>query len=47
MPIALGAVIDIFGAAISYALPGFCFLVVAAYGLFDLRLPARKVAEPV
>ncbi|MBB3103107.1 L-fucose:H+ symporter permease [Azomonas macrocytogenes] len=41
MPMVQGAMIDAFGAAISFALPAFCFLVTAAYGLFDLRSAPR------
>ncbi len=37
MPLVHGAVMDAKGAAFSYIVPGLCFLVVAAYGLFDLR----------
>ena len=37
MPLVHGGVMDAYGAAISYVVPGLCFLVVAAYGLFDLR----------
>ncbi|WP_292363493.1 L-fucose:H+ symporter permease [Methylophaga sp. UBA1464] len=32
-----GAFIDVFTTAISYVVPGICFLVVAAYGYFDVR----------
>ncbi|GAB3372104.1 sugar MFS transporter [Azotobacter armeniacus] len=56
MPMVQGAAIDAFGAATSFAVPGLCFLAVAAYGLFhlstskaglfDFRSTARKVAEP-
>ncbi|MDN5569342.1 MAG: L-fucose:H+ symporter permease [Paracoccus sp. (in: a-proteobacteria)] len=41
MPLVHGAVMDSHGAAVSYIVPGLCFLVVAAYGLFDLRSDAR------
>ena len=41
MPLVHGAVMDAKGAAFSYLVPGLCFLVVAAYGMFDLRSKAR------
>ncbi len=37
VPLIHGAVMDSGGAALSYVVPGLCFLVVAAFGLFDLR----------
>ncbi|MBM3604891.1 MAG: L-fucose:H+ symporter permease [Alphaproteobacteria bacterium] len=37
MPLVQAAVLDAQGAPLSYMVPGLCFLVVAAYGLFDLR----------
>ena len=37
VPLIHGAVMDSHGAALSYVVPGLCFLVVAAFGLFDLR----------
>nr|WP_111299758.1 L-fucose:H+ symporter permease [Paracoccus saliphilus] len=37
MPLVQGAVLDAQGAVASYVVPGLCFLVVAAYGAFDLR----------
>ena len=37
MPLVQGAVLDARGAVLSYIVPGLCFLVVAAYGAFDLR----------
>lgn len=37
MPLVQGAVLDAQGAVLSYIVPGLCFLVVAAYGAFDLR----------
>lgn len=37
MPLVQGALMDTFGAAISYIAPAICFLFVAAYGLFNLR----------
>ncbi len=36
MPMVQGATIDAFGATFSYVVPAACFLVVAAYGVFDL-----------
>ncbi len=45
MPLVHGAVMDAQGAAFSYIVPGLCFLVVAAYGLFDLRTGARSHAS--
>ncbi|WP_282602268.1 L-fucose:H+ symporter permease [Paracoccus sp. PARArs4] len=41
MPLIQGATLDAYGAAVSYVVPGLCFLVVAGFGLFDLRHPAR------
>lgn len=37
MPMVQGALIDGYGAAFSYVTPAICFLVVAAYGIFDLK----------
>lgn len=37
LPLIQGAIIDIFNTAISYSVPAVCLLVVAGYGLFDLR----------
>ena len=37
LPLVQGAFIDVFTTAISYVVPGICFLVVAAYGYFDVR----------
>ncbi|WP_292479746.1 L-fucose:H+ symporter permease [Methylophaga sp.] len=37
MPLFQGALIDSFTTAISYIIPAACFLVVAAYGYFDVR----------
>lgn len=37
MPLLQGALIDAFSTAISYIMPAACFLVVAAYGYFDVR----------
>ncbi len=36
MPMVQGAMIDAFGATLSYVVPAACFLVVAAYGVFDM-----------
>lgn len=41
MPLVHGAVMDARGAAFSYIVPALCFLVVAAYGLFDLKAERR------
>lgn len=38
MPLVHGATLDAYGAAISYVVPAFCFLVVAAYGVFDMKV---------
>lgn len=46
MPLVHGAVMDARGAAFSYVVPALCFLVVAAYGLFDLRSGLRGHAKP-
>ncbi|PZX14471.1 FHS family L-fucose permease-like MFS transporter [Palleronia aestuarii] len=43
MPLVHGATLDAYGAAISYVVPGLCFLVVAAYGVFDLAGKSRAV----
>lgn len=37
MPLFQGVLIDVFSTAISYSVPAACFLVVAAYGMFDVR----------
>lgn len=37
MPLVQGALMDAFGAAFSYITPAICFLIVAGYGLFNLR----------
>ena len=42
MPLVQGGLMDAFGAAFSYIVPAICFLVVAGYGLFNLRT-ARTV----
>ncbi|MFD2836512.1 hypothetical protein ACFS3C_07985 [Azotobacter vinelandii] len=52
VPMLQGALIDTFGVAISYAVPGVCFLAAVAYGLFDLRstaglLVSRSAAQEV
>lgn len=45
LPLVHGAVMDAKGAAFSYIVPGLCFLVVAAYGLFDLKTSATRKAH--
>ncbi|WCQ99686.1 L-fucose:H+ symporter permease [Paracoccus aestuarii] len=42
MPLVQGAVLDAHGAALSYVVPALCFLVVAGFGIFDLRAAARR-----
>lgn len=37
MPLVQGAILDAQGARLSFVVPGLCFLVVAAFGAFDLR----------
>ena len=37
MPMVQGAILDAQGAQLSFVVPGLCFLVVAAFGVFDLR----------
>jgi FHS family L-fucose permease-like MFS transporter len=37
MPLFQGALIDAFNTAISFIVPAVCFLVVVAYGYFDVR----------
>lgn len=46
MPLIHGAVMDARGAAFSYIVPALCFLVVAAFGLFDLRSGVRGHVKP-
>lgn len=41
MPLVQGALIDGFGAAISYITPAICFLIVATYAVFDLTSKTR------
>lgn len=41
MPLVQGALIDAYGAAFSYIVPGLCFLVVAGYAAFDLLAKSR------
>jgi FHS family L-fucose permease-like MFS transporter len=41
MPLVQGALIDGYGTAVSYATPAICFLIVAAYGLFDFMSKTR------
>lgn len=45
MPLVHGAVLDSRGAAASYVVPALCFLVVAAFGIFDLRSKGRLLAQ--
>ena len=42
IPMVHGATIDTYDAAISYIVPGLCFLVVAAYAMFDLMAARRS-----
>lgn len=37
MPLVQGAVIDTYGAVVSYVVPAVCFLVVASYGFFTIK----------
>ena len=46
MPMVQGALIDAYGAAFSYVTPAICFLVVAAYGVFDLKQKSRFADRP-
>ena len=46
MPMVQGALIDGYGAAFSYVTPAICFLVVAAYGVFDLKQKSRFADKP-
>ncbi|AUH34435.1 L-fucose:H+ symporter permease [Paracoccus tegillarcae] len=46
LPLVHGAVMDARGAAFSYIVPALCFLVVAAFALFDLRSRQRRHAQP-
>lgn len=43
MPLVHGATMDAYGAAVSYVVPAVCFLVVAAFGIFDLAAVKREV----
>ena len=42
MPLVHGALMDAYGAAVSYVVPAACFLVVAAFGAFDLMSRSRR-----
>ena len=46
LPMVQGATIDTYGAATSYVVPATCFLVVAAYAVFDLRTRLPRTREP-
>lgn len=46
VPLIHGAVMDAQGAALAYVVPGLCFVVVAAFGLFDLRSTRKAAARP-
>ncbi len=41
LPVVQGKVLDTTSAAISFIVPAFCFAVVTAYAVYDLRAPAR------
>lgn len=45
MPLVHGAVMDGYGAAVSYVVPGLCFLVVAGFGVFDMTAKSRVSAS--
>ncbi|MBT9385420.1 L-fucose:H+ symporter permease [Pseudooceanicola sp. CBS1P-1] len=45
MPMIHGAVLDAYGPAVAYVVPGLCFGVVTLYGLFDLRAGRRAHAR--
>ncbi|MFS4437933.1 L-fucose:H+ symporter permease [Paracoccaceae bacterium GXU_MW_L88] len=44
MPMVHGATMDAYGAATSYVVPAVCFLLVASYGVFDLRGEDREAS---
>jgi len=46
LPMVQGATIDTYGAATSYVVPATCFLVVAAYAVFDLKTRLPRTREP-
>ncbi len=46
MPLVQGALIDAYGAAVSYITPACCFAVVAAYAIFDLTSKSRFADNP-
>jgi FHS family L-fucose permease-like MFS transporter len=41
VPLVQAAMIDTYGAAVSYIVPAVCFLLVAGYGVFDLKEKSR------
>ncbi|MFT4199830.1 L-fucose:H+ symporter permease [Gordonia sp. (in: high G+C Gram-positive bacteria)] len=45
MPMVQGRLLDSTSAAVSFVVPAFCFLVVTAYALYDLRAPQPHEAE--
>lgn len=45
MPMVQGATLDAAGAPLSFIVPGLCFLVVAAYSAFDLRVTSADDSE--
>lgn len=45
VPLIHAAVMDAQGAALAYVVPGLCFLVVAGFGLFDLRATRRRAGR--
>jgi FHS family L-fucose permease-like MFS transporter len=46
MPLAHASLLDAYGVAFSYIVPALCFLVVAAYGVFDLTTKSRFADNP-
>ncbi len=41
LPLLQGAMVDAFGAAVSYSVPLVCFVIVAAYGFFDMHVERK------
>lgn len=46
MPLLHASLLDAYGVAFSYIVPALCFLVVAAYGVFDLTTKSRFADNP-
>jgi len=46
MPMVQGALMDSYGAIVSFIVPALCFLIVAGYGVFDLMEKSRFADAP-